>query len=68
MHTNILTIASMTLLALAGCNRESSQSQEQPPSPDAIQDIAPASQPAPPEDAQHPDADANDKQEAPAAR
>jgi hypothetical protein len=69
MRTNILTLASIALLALAGCNRESSQSQESPPpSADAIQDIAPASQPAPPEDAQHPDADADDEQEAPAPR
>jgi hypothetical protein len=68
MHTNILTATSIMLLALAGCNREPSESQEQPPSADAIQDIAPASQPAPPEDAQHPDANANDEQEAPPSR
>jgi hypothetical protein len=68
MHTNILIIAAMALLALTGCNRESSKSQEPPPSADAIQDIAPASQPAPPEDAQHPDTDANDEQEAPPPR
>lgn len=67
MNTTILTIASITLLALAGCNREP-QTEEQPPSADAIQDIAPASQPAPPEDAQNPDADANDEREAPAER
>lgn len=67
MHTNLLIIATITFLTLAGCNRESSQS-ESPPSADAIQDIAPASQPAPPEDAQNPDADANDEQDAPAPR
>ena len=67
MHTNLPVIASIILLTLAGCTRESPQSQDAP-SADAIQDIAPASPPAPPEDAQRPDADAHDEQEAPASR
>jgi hypothetical protein len=68
MHTNIPLFTSMILLALAGCNREASTSQEQPSGADAIQDIAPASPPAPPEDGQSPDADAKDEQEAPAVQ
>ena len=68
MRTKCLATALMTALALAGCSRESPQSSQQPANADAIQDIAPASQPAPPEDAQSPDTDANDEQEAPASR
>jgi hypothetical protein len=65
MHTKLTLMTVMTLVGLIGCGRDSSESQE-PPGADAIQDIAPASQPAPPEDAQSPDTDADDEQEAPA--
>lgn len=67
MHMKLAASTLMTLAALTGCGRESSESQE-PPGADAIQDIAPASQPAPPEDAQSPDADADDEQEAPGSQ
>jgi hypothetical protein len=66
MHTICLATAVIVGLVLAGCSRQSPQSTQQPSDADVIQDIAPASQPAPPEDAQTPDTDASDEQEAPA--